>query len=153
MREVYELSEYEYQDLVFKMVVYLHKRGLGLLKFACYTKEGLGAWRHLLFASRYFPPTNDHSNLPKPFLFGSFRDILLAKRINPETAGDYFISENVELAAACQGDDYPYISWFASVAKIQFGQVFEMEHPEIANLGALRIYTPYERGQNIRGAS
>ena len=43
-------------------VAVLHARGYGLLKLYCYVKEGLGQWRHWLFASDAFP----HGLDPEP---------------------------------------------------------------------------------------
>ena len=55
----------------------LHLQGFGRLRLLCYVKEGLPAWRHLLFASERFErgtfvtslfsvPTNPISIAPSP---------------------------------------------------------------------------------------
>ena len=143
MREVHELNQREYQQLVLDMIVTLHKKGYGLLKLLCYTKEGLGAWRHMVFAADTFPDGRIRANIPEPKVFCSFRDMPLARHIDPETSGILFLASNSELGQRAIGNDSRYTSWFSSIAMIQANGVFEMERPHLATLGGIRIYTPY----------
>lgn len=41
--------------LLMEALAVLHQRGYGRLKLHCYIKEGLGVWRHCVFASDEFP--------------------------------------------------------------------------------------------------
>ncbi len=139
------MANIEEDTLVMQAIVELHKQGYGRLKLFCYIKEGIGEWRHWLFASDCFPESI--SQLPKPNLHGSIPHWLeptLAGNTPAEAAED-FIKLHPDIAAAAVGSDPIYVPWFASIVNQCANESFEMESRFKARIGGRLIQTPYSR--------
>lgn len=133
-------------QLVLDVIARLHSKGFGRLKLICYTKDGVGAWRYLVFAADDFPDGRIHSNIPQPLVRGSYPDWKLIQDTDVEAAAASFAAENQELMRAAQGSDVVYTEWFSSVAALARGARLEMERADLARIDRLRIYTPYQTG-------
>jgi hypothetical protein len=140
-------------QIVLNVVNRLHCAGYGLLKLACYTREGTGAWRYILFASPTFPDeaTLALSGIPEPKVCGSHPDWDEIKHKDADEAAREFAVKNPLLMEAAIGSDENYTEWFAEIAAQANGARFQMERADQARLGNLRIYTPYELGWNRFG--
>lgn len=131
--------------LVMETVAQLHKHGYGRLKIFCYVKEGIGAWRHWLFASDDFPCSS--SDLPHPVLHGSI-PLFSSRTITGKLADDaalLFIDAQPELISAALGADTIYVKWYAEMLNANPTGILQMESPFEAMIDYRKIVTPYQR--------
>jgi hypothetical protein len=121
----------------------LHRRGYGRLKLFSYTKEGIGAWRHWLFASDSFP--DSVSDLPKSKVGGSIPWLWTPTVVGHSVANaaEKFSAQNPELMLAALGADPIYVSWYANMLEACPMGVLDMESPFEALVDGSPIDTPY----------
>ena len=147
------MSEEADARLVMETVAELHKRGYGRLKLFCYIKEGIGAWRHWLFASDGFP--GDVSDLPRTALHGSIPWLWTPTVVGNSAAeaANNFMEANPELAAEAQGVDANYTQWYSEMLRSKPLGILEMESPNMAMLDGQEIDTPYSsiNGNPVKG--
>jgi hypothetical protein len=134
--------------LVMETIAELHRRGYGRLKLFSYTKEGISAWRHCLFASDQFPQSL--SDLPKARVFSSipwFSTPTVQGR-SAADAADKFIAKNPELMSAAHGVDPAYVAWFANMLEANPNGILDMESPFEAFVDGSPIEAPYGSGDS-----
>lgn len=122
-------------------VAELHRRGHGRLKLFAYVKEGLGVWRHWLFASDAFP--SSAAELPRPLAHGSLPGGAIANGSTASELADAIVTSFPDLVAAATGDDAEYVEWYRRMLEAEPDGVLEMESPRRATVGGRGIETPY----------
>lgn len=139
------MNDIEEDTLVMQAIVELHKQGYGKLKLFCYVKDGIGAWRHWLFASDSFPESL--AEIPKPNLHDSipYSWLPALEGDTPAEVAEYFIHEYPDIASTAVGSDPVYVPWFASIVNQCGNEPFEMESRFKAHIGGRLIQTPYSR--------
>lgn len=116
----------------------LHQAGYGRLRILCYVKEGLGVWRHRLFASDGFDRESESMtrlySLPgRPIADG--RD---SRAIAAELVVQY-----PGLMAEAKGPPGDYAFWLRRLLLRHPGCVFEMEAPEHALVNGRQMDAPF----------
>ena len=129
--------------LVMETVAELHRRGYGRVKLFCYIKEGLGAWRHWLFASDSFP--SSASELPHPALHGSIPWLWTPtiEGDSPVDAAKNFIESQPEIISDALGEDTVYVQWYSKMLESNPSGILEMESPNEAKINGREFITPY----------
>lgn len=123
--------------LIMEAVSVLHQRGFGHLKLFCYFKEGLGAWRHMLFASESFP---DHiRDLPEPIASGSLPGWPVSQGKTPEEIADGIIAKHPRLAEAAFGGEDPYAIWYRNVLAMHAEGIIQMESSKVAKINGVLL--------------
>ena len=108
---------------VMEMIKELHNLGYEKIRLYCYIKEGLGEWRHFIFAHDYLPSTE--YNYPEPNVDA---DYALSGSKTPRDAALKFISINPEISLAGKGKDPFYRAWYSALLeRCGPGSVMEME--------------------------
>lgn len=120
----------EQARLIMEAVAVLHARGYGLLKLYCYVKDGLGAWRHWIFASDAFP--TDIWHWPGPSAHGSLPGFELFEGNTPEEVADSMLHEAPQVLDAARGQDATYVNWYREILLAYPEDVLAMEAPSIA---------------------
>lgn len=118
--------------LIMEAVAILHDRGFGRLKLICYVKEGVGAWRHFLFAADSFP--NDLAEAPQPVVWGSLPGMGVAAGGTAEAMADEILACYPQLADASRGLDSHYVSWYRDLLTSFPDGVLEMEFADSASI-------------------
>jgi hypothetical protein len=118
--------------LTMEAVALLHQRGCGRLKLYCYIKEGLGAWRHWVFASDEFPDDvvtwagpKSHGSLPGQESFHGF---------TVEEVAESILAQCPDVAEAARGQDESYVVWYREMLAAHPDGVLEMESPLRASI-------------------
>lgn len=137
------MSPKQQARLIMEAVALLHQRGFGRLKLFCYVKEGLGAWRHGLFASDTFPGSIE--DLPKPKAIGSLPGMAIANGDSPEEVADDIVSKHPELANAALGSDHVYVEWYGRMIAEHPHGILEMESSQEAIIAGVRVQQPLNR--------
>lgn len=125
---------------VMEAVAELHARGYGRLKLFSYVKEGLGAWRHNLFAASSFP--DKLSELPSPVVSGSIPGQPIALGQSATELADDLLQSNPELAEAARGTDEEYVSWYRDLLRQYPLGILSMESPTRASMSGVPIAPP-----------
>lgn len=125
---------------IMEAIALLHRRGFGRLKLFCYIKEGLGAWRHGLFASNTFPESM--RDLPGPNATGSLPGAAVAEGGSPEEVADDIVLKYPELADAALGSDPEYVAWYERLITAHPQGVVEMESPHVAIIEGVHVQPP-----------
>ena len=126
--------------LLMEAVAVLHQRGAGQLKLCCYVKEGLGAWRHWVFASDMFPV--NIRDWPGPSVHGSFPGLSSVQGSSAEEIADWLMAQRPEVIEAGHGQDETYVTWYRSLLATYPDGVLEMEtpfHAAIVGRGAVAV--------------
>jgi hypothetical protein len=147
--ESMHMSPKQHARLIMEAVALLHQRGFGRLKLFCYVKEGLGAWRHGLFASDTFPESI--RDLPEPNATGSLPGMAVANGDSPEEVADDIVSKHPELANAALGSDHVYVEWYGRMIAEHPQGVLEMESPREAVIAGVRVEQPLIRRRPSAG--
>lgn len=146
-----------YARHVLEAVRELHARGFGKLKIFCYVKEGIGAWRHSLFASESFPDRESH--IPRPRADGSLPDWPVAEGETGEEIAAEILRRRPDLCASAKGLDSEYVTWFSNVLAQFPDGILTMDRPDAAAIiGECSINTPYgetksQYGSHVRVAT
>lgn len=113
--------------LVMEAVAVLHDRGYGLLKLYCYIKEGIGEWRHWVFASDAFPRgilfwpgTMVEGSIPSWRRFGG---------MTAEEVAVSMLERAPEVLEAAHGEDIAYVNWYREMLLAYPDGILEMESP------------------------
>lgn len=123
--------------LIMEAVSVLHERGFGRLKLFCYFKEGLGAWRHMLFVSDTFP---DHiRDLPELTVHCSLPGWPVSWGNTPEEIADGIIAKYPQLMEAALGSDDPYVTWYRSVLAENPKGILQMESSKVAVINGVSL--------------
>lgn len=122
----------EQARLIMEAVAVLHARGYGLLKLYCYVKEGLGAWRHWIFASDAFPTNIWH--WPGMAAHGSLPGHALFDGSTPEDVADSMLREAPQVLDAARGQDATYVNWYREMLLAYPSDVLVMESPSTAEM-------------------
>jgi hypothetical protein len=125
-------SPHELARLILEAVAVLHERSYGRLKVHCYVKDGLGAWRHTLFAASSYPIARGFSDLPTPWAHGSLPGSPVAKGLTAVEVADAIERKFPELLDAARGSDSEYELWYRELLAAHPGCVFEIETPNSA---------------------
>ena len=118
--------------LLMEALAVLHQRGYGRLKLYCYVKEGLGAWRHWVFASDEFPDNiwawagqKCGGSLPGMALFHGF---------TVEEVAESVLSRCPAVAEAARGQDENYVAWYREMLAAHPDGILVMESPLRASI-------------------
>lgn len=103
----------------------LHQRGYGLLKLYCYVKEGLGTWRHWVFASDEFP--DNIWAWPGPKCRGSLSGMDRFEGSTVEDVADSVLAQCPDVARAARGRDENYVTWYRNMLATHPDGILEME--------------------------
>lgn len=125
---------------IMEAVAVLHDRGYGRLKLFCYVKEGLGAWRHQLFAGDRFPPQG--APLPRPVAGGSLPSWPVARGATAEQVADAVLAAHPGLAAAAVGADDAYVAWYREMLVAHPVGALEMESGTEACISGVELHPP-----------
>lgn len=118
--------------LLMEALAVLHQRGYGRLKLYCYVKEGLGAWRHWIFASDEFP--NSIGAWDGPKRGGSLPGMACFEGVTADDVADDILSRYPRLAEAARGQDEVYVSWYMQMLADYPEGILEMESPYRATI-------------------
>lgn len=111
----------------------LHARSYGLLKLYSYVKEGIGAWRYWVFASRgEFPDAIQE--WPGPKLHGSFPGPCNLSGTTPAEVADSLLARYPELAQAGRGREDSYTAWYQAQLAAHPGSILIMESSLVAQM-------------------
>lgn len=115
----------------------LYHAGYGRLRIRCYVKEGLGAWRHCLFASDEFNTADrcatDLYSLPGyPIADGRGSRAIAAE----------LVTHYPRILEAAKGPPGEYATWLKQLLLLHPGCVFQMETPEYATVNGRRVDGP-----------
>lgn len=110
----------------------LHTRGYGRLKIHCYAKDGIGAWRHTLFASDAYPAVGGFGELPPPIAHGSAPGWAVAHGNSSTEVADQIERRYPELMRAARGPESEFVRWYQDLLSAHPGKAFEIEHPDMA---------------------
>ena len=127
--------------VILEAIAELHRIGYGRLKLFCYVKEGVGAWRHWLFASDEFPESMQ--DIPEPLVHGSIRNWMVIRGATAEEAVCSIRTQFPEILAAALGKDDVYTSWFSKLLNDYPTGTLEMESRTRATVGSVAVPTPY----------
>lgn len=116
----------------------LHAAGYGRLRILCYVVEGLGVWRHQLFASDGF----SLDDAPKTKLC-SLPDWGIAKGVNSRVLASVLLRDFPKLMVAAKGPIGDYAFWLRKLLLQHPGAVLEMQEPEHALIGMRPVVTPF----------
>ena len=131
--------------LVMEAVAVLHARGYGLLKLYCYVKEGLGQWRHWLFASDAFP--HGLAGWPGITTHGSIPSRPLFEGSTPQEVAESMLEQAPRVLENARGEDHTYVDWFRDMLLTHPDGVLEMESPlEARIIGYGEISLPALKG-------
>lgn len=139
-----DISPFQRARIILDSIALLQIEGYGRLKIYCYIKEGLGAWRHNIFAGDKFP--THLPDLPKPVAHGSLPDWPVVGGNDAESVARNLLRKFPDLFVNAKGMDDIYTNWFQSTLRAHPGSVIVMERQDIARLlpGHVRVPTPYE---------
>lgn len=121
------MSSRQQARLLMEALAVLHQRGYGRLKLFCYVKDGLGAWRHWIFASDEFP--NNIVAWQGPKQGGSLPGWGIFSGATAEEVADDILSRHPHLAEAARGRDDVYVSWYQQMLADHPEGILEMESP------------------------
>jgi len=116
----------------------LQEAGYGNIRINCYIKEGLGAWRHQIFASEAFEKKKDKST----GLF-SIPGNPIATGETAEEIANEIIKNYPEIMGAAKSPPTAYSSWLKEALKDNPDGAFQMELPDVAIIGRKKISTPF----------
>ncbi len=116
----------------------LHDAGYSRLRIRCYVKEGLGAWRHCLFASDEF----NESEGCATDLYSLPGDPIADGRNSRAIAAE-LVARYPRLMAAAKGPPGDYAAWLRHILLQHPGCVLEMEEPEHAMINGRRVEAPF----------
>ena len=133
----HDLTSRQRARLLMEAVAALHASGYGRLKLFSYVKDGLGAWRHGLFAADHYPTAGEGP----PRLWGSGSmpgwsvadGDSVAEVVNSLRRG---LSKQLELAL---GADDAYVAWFRDVLDRHPDGVIEMEDASSAKVDGRQV--------------
>lgn len=132
--------------LVMEAVAVLHARGYGLLKLFCYVKEGLGQWRHWIFASNAFPKYYI-STWPGKAAHGSIPSFPKFAGSTAQEVADSMLEQAPQVLEAARGEDNVYVSWYRDMLLAYPDAILEMESPSNARIiGHGEISLPLLKG-------
>lgn len=127
--------------LVMEAIAVLHARGYGLLKLYCYVKEGLGQWRHWIFASDAFP--DSIGRWPGVSAHGSIPSWSLFDGSTAHQVADSMLAHAQEVLEVARGQDDVYVNWYREMLLAYPDEVLVMESPRRAEiLGRGKIQLP-----------
>ena len=126
------MSSQQLARLLMEALAVLHQQGYGLFKLSCYVKDGIGAWRHCIFASEEFPDNVGAWLGPKQG--GSLPGWGIFSGSTPEEVADNILERYPRLAEAARGQDEVYVSWFQQMLADYPDGVLEMESPDRASI-------------------
>lgn len=118
--------------LLMEALAVLHQRGYGRLKLYCYVKEGLGAWRHWVFASDDFP--DNIWAWPGPKCHGSLPGIAQVDGVTVEEVAESVLARCPDVAKAARGQDENYVAWYREMLATYPDGILEMESPFRASI-------------------
>ncbi len=122
----------------------LHQAGYGRLRILCYVKEGIGAWRHRLFASEGFEPGGAYG-----MSLYSVPDHPMAEGDGSRAIAADLVARYPQLMAAAKGPPGDYAAWLRQILLRHPGCVFEMEEPGHATVNGQRVEVPFvHKGPN-----
>lgn len=132
------MTPIQHARVILDAVSLLHQAGHGRLRVRCYVKEGLGAWRHQLFAADRFElepgPSTGLASLP---------GWPVAEGDTPEAIADNLKLRWPELLEAARGPADAYAHWLRRILDQDPHGVFEMEDSGEARIGRLTLTTPF----------
>jgi len=130
--------------MVMEAIELLHSYGYGRLKLYSYLKDGLPAWRYILFAADCFPSKVD--DLPKPLVCGSVPTWIIADGESKSELAEALLSKYPELFKSAHGRDDIYVSWYRRMLSDHPDDILLMERQDIAEILDYGIIsTPYEK--------
>ena len=136
-------SDYTQARLILEAVAVLHARGYGRLKLLCYIKEGLGAWRHGLFAADTFP--RNIRELPHRVRCGfSIPGWPLATGQTAEEVANAIIAGAPTLLKDALGTDAAYVSWYKGMLAQYPKGILQMESSDEASIAGVQIPHPLD---------
>ena len=125
-------SPRELARLILEAVAVLHERGYGRLRVHCYLKDGIGAWRHTLFAANTYPSTQGFVDIPKPWARGSLPGLSVAEGVSAVDVADVIEQKFPKLLDAARGSDSTYEYWYRELLAAHPGRVLEIDPPDSA---------------------
>lgn len=126
------LTPYKQARVLIEAVAVLHERGYERLHLVSYVKEGLGAWRHMLFAADSYLPQS--GPLPEPIARGSLPGLAIARGETPEEMADDLERRYPELIAASRGSLPKHVRWYRELLQAHPGRAFELENMPHVNV-------------------
>lgn len=128
--------------LLMEALAVLHQRGYGRLKLYCYVKEGLGAWRHWVFASDEFP--DSIWAWPGPKCHGSLPGMAIFDGVSVEEVAESVLARCPNVTEAARGHDESYVTWYREMLAAHPEGILEMESAHRASIlgyGDVRLPT------------
>jgi hypothetical protein len=126
--------------LLMQAVALLHARGFGRLRLYGYVKEGLGVWRHVLFAADTLPASI--GRLPLPCVHGSLPGEAVSPATTAEAVADDITARFPELLEAARGEDAPWVQWYRELLAAHPHGVLELESPHEARMAGRWVVPP-----------
>lgn len=139
---------YAQARLLMEAIAILHTRDYGLLKLFSYVKNGVGAWRHWIFASAVFP--YNIWDWPGATAHGSLPGLAFCEGSTAEDVAESIKSYAPDLMEAARGNHRIYVDWYRNVLQTYPHGILIMESPKRAEiLGRGVIQTPPLQGWRI----
>lgn len=126
------LTPYQQARVLIEAVAVLHERGYGRLHLVSYVKEGLGAWRHMLFATDSYTPQS--GPLPEIVARGSLPGHAVAKGGTPREMADDIERRYPDMIAASRGSLPEHVRWYRELLEAYPGKAFELENMPHVNV-------------------
>jgi len=121
-------------------VAHLHENGFCRPKIFGYIKEGLGTWRHILFASGVI--CDSIRNTSPPSASGSLPGYPVAEGGSVAEVASDIVGRYPELVAAARGLDSVYVSWYACLLSEHSQGIIEMESKISATIEGFPVKVP-----------
>lgn len=118
--------------LLMEAIAVLHQRGYGRLKLYSYVKNGLGAWRHWIFASDEFPDSIMAWSGPKSG--GSLPGMAIFSGVTVDEVVESILSRHRLIFQAARGQDAEYEAWYKRMLDDYPDGILEMESPYWARI-------------------
>jgi len=127
-----EMDSIQQARLLMEALAVLHRRGYGRLKLYCYVKEGLGVWRHSVFASDEFPDSILAWRGRK--FSGSLPGWASFDGETVEEVAESILARHQTVAEAARGHDESYVAWYREMLATYPDGILEMESAHSASI-------------------
>jgi len=137
-----EMDARQQARLLMEALAVLHRRGYGRLKLYCYVKEGLGAWRHWVFASDEFPDSIGAWRGPQRS--GSYPGMTTFDGGTAEEVAESILARCRDVVEAAHGHDESYVAWYREMLANYPDGILVMESAHSASIydyGDIRLPT------------
>ena len=124
-------------------IAILHQQGYGLLKFGAYVKEGIGGWRHYIFAADLYP--NSMNQVVHRSHLRSLPGNPIATGNTPTEIAEDIARQYQNVLCHCFGRDEAYQEWYQNILKSYPGRILTMEDRNNAYMDGVKILSPYSR--------